>query len=117
MKLKKYFGISVAAILIAFGIFIVWAIQPFPRSFDSQLWISSKDPNIRLAMVDDLRKSYKLIGMTRQQIYQLLGKPPGSETASCAVWDMGTKPGLDDCTFTVNFDGNGKVISVSDDER
>jgi hypothetical protein len=117
MKLtKKQIAITVGAFVISAGAFLAWCAQPFSRPFDSHLWATCTDHSVRLAMVGDLEKRYKLVGMTKEQIYQLLGKPPGSDDKWGATWDMGTRPGLDDCTFSIDFDSNGKVVKVTDSE-
>lgn len=48
--------------------------------FISTVWISaSTNEPVRLRMVDDLLRRYKLIGMSREQIDNLLGVPPQTE--------------------------------------
>lgn len=114
---KKQIWVYAGALLLILGIFIDRFIYPFPRAFDSQLWTTCKDHSTRLSMVDDLQKKYKLIGMTRQQIFQLLGEPSNPKDRTGAIWDMGRTSGLDDCTFSVDFDKNERVVSVADEER
>ena len=56
-------------------------IQKLPRkiSFESQRWINARwdgsDNNIRYKMHKDLIKKYKLIGMAKNEIIELLGSP------------------------------------------
>jgi outer membrane protein assembly factor BamE (lipoprotein component of BamABCDE complex) len=50
------------------------------RHFDRALWRNSATPaSVRLRMADDLVNSQKLVGLTRQQVVELLGEPPKTE--------------------------------------
>lgn len=102
--------------LLAFCAFFLWVMPPIPRAFDSKEWATCKDHSVRISMVQDLQKKYKLVGMTREQVFKLLGKPEGSMTTSTATYDMGATAATDDNFFYVNFDGD-KVVSVEDYER
>lgn len=69
-------GHALLILLILFGPMIGDYSQRTP--FDSDRWkiaVNEQKP-VRLRMVDDLRRRHKLEGMSRQDIEQLLGKPP-----------------------------------------
>jgi hypothetical protein len=80
-------------------------MEPIPRSFDSELWqkCAPGERSVRVSMVDDLVAKYKLVGMTRKQIYDLLGEPEGGPDGDNATWDMGVTVGHDDNFFYVFF--------------
>ena len=42
----------------------------------SVVWLLNGDESVRLNMVDDLLRRYKLVGMSRTELEALLGKPP-----------------------------------------
>jgi hypothetical protein len=88
----KRFGrtLSLAGgLLTSFGLIIMSLMWPVlfddyshRREFDSQNWRNSSERNaepIKLRMVDDLLSRYRLVGMTRKQIDDLLGQPPHTE--------------------------------------
>jgi len=69
-------GHALLILLVLFGPIIGDYSQR--TSFDSDRWkaaINEQKP-VRLRMVDDLLRRYKLEGMSREDIEQLLGKPP-----------------------------------------
>ncbi len=119
MKLTKtrVGTIAIIALILAGGTY-VWIMLPFfPRPFDSNIWITCGDRSCRISMVKDLQQKYKIIGMPRQQLFKLLGKPDGSETGTNATWGMGTTPSTDDNYFAVDFGEDDRVKYVFQEER
>ena len=60
-----------------------------PWAFDSESW--KKSPNARLAMMGDLKRKHKLIGMHRKDLVDLLGKPDGVSFQLLTIWDVEEK--------------------------
>ena len=70
-KLINYFclGIFVLIVIFVLMLFLYWSDQ---HSFTQTKW--REDIEIRSLIVDDLLNDYELIGMTKQEIEDLLGK-------------------------------------------
>ncbi len=117
MKLtRKQIWITVGGLVLILGAALAMIMPPVSRQFDSHTWVTCTNHSLRIAMVRDLQKKYKLIGMTRQQLFEILGNPDGSNSAPSATWDMGTTVGTDDNYFIVYFDGD-KVTKVTNFEQ
>jgi hypothetical protein len=77
----------ISSYVVVFGALISGPLVSASRQeeFNSVAWIDVSGKNyrenpVRLAMVNDLKKRIKLVGMTHAQIFTLLGKPDsGSE--------------------------------------
>jgi len=67
-------------------------------------------------MVNDLTRSYQLVGMSRQQAFDLLGLPDGTRTGDIAAWNMGTTLSSDDNFFYLYFK-NDKVERFENFQR
>ena len=66
-------------------------------------------------MIDDLQKRYQLVGMTKSQVIQLLGKPDGSHEKNSIYYFLGPERGwlkIDGEILTITFDKNGRVIEA-----
>ena len=94
-------GIAILLVLIAFGSYAVYVklSEPRPIKFDSLQWKNVPQNSIedtRYRMHKDLIAKYKLIGMTREEIIELLG--PSSDLTSFKEWDfnyiLGPEPGI-----------------------
>lgn len=84
--------------------------------FDSDVWKNVKlyfSDSTRYEMYDDLINKYKLIGMTKEEIVELLG--PQSDPAYFKDWDLrywlGREPGIgiDSIWLVIKLENN-KVI-------
>lgn len=120
--------ISVVYIALSSFMFVSPTISDFAlrRHFDSEAWKdaawkTSVGPhsNVRLQMVDDLLKRYKLIGMTRVQLVELLGPPNPFESRQSDVsytYYLGPERGfisIDDEWLDIKFGGE-RVVSARD---
>jgi len=94
-------GIAIVLVLIAFGSYAVYVKlkEPRPIKFDSLQWKNvpqNSSVDTRYRMHKDLIAKYKLIGMTREEIIELLG--PSSDLTSFKEWDfnyiLGPDPGM-----------------------
>ena len=92
--------------------------QPHHK-FDSALW---KQAGVRVTMVNDLVHRYKIIGMSRVQIRELLGNPCpiessdklGSSSTSDSYGLTNPKCGNAPVTYlNINYDDMGEVISFA----
>lgn len=90
------------------------------KRFDSMEWKSWSDEtpsesnlfSTQLYMVDDLIDSHLLIGKTKAQVFDLLGK--NDSTIDTMYYSMGfSGHGIDVATLVVKFDDSGKVSKVS----
>lgn len=91
--LKRNFGRTIsygAGLIISYVVLIlcllfgpIVADYAQRQSFQPMLWKTAiqtdTDNPIKIRMVDDLLRRFKLIGMTQKQIDELLGKPPHTE--------------------------------------
>ena len=85
--------------------------------FDSAKWKAQQDStarnNPRAGMIGDLQQRVLQVGMTREQVVVLLGKPDTTE-GNRYVYDIGTSAfGVDYEFFVVEFDGEGKLLRHS----
>ncbi len=97
--LLSILGIVVLSLFIVFCIlYLSLPSLPSQIPFDSQKWKSaiSEKNNTRYRMHKDLIKNYKLIGKTKDEIFELLGSQ--NETLHLQDWDlcywMGPEPSL-----------------------
>ena len=63
-------------------------MQNLPRPFSSQRWKASADTEVRCGMVLDLRHRVGLVGRTRDDILQLLGKPDRARNGLPTVYAL-----------------------------
>lgn len=64
-------------------------------------------------MMNDLRNNYALVGKTRKQIINLLGKPD-TETNTSLYYFLGhSKTGINTGTLTLIFGKDDKVTKIS----
>lgn len=66
-------------IVIGIGMSLAVSLIPCEPIFVSGKWKKSLlvySDTVRLEMVDDLLRRYKLVGMSRMELEKLLGKPP-----------------------------------------
>lgn len=49
--------------------------DPPQRTFNATAWQTTEHQEERFAMLDDLKRQHKVIGMTAPQVYRLLGEP------------------------------------------
>ncbi len=84
------------------------------------VWQTTRDRQIRFAMLDDLRQRYLVIGKTRQEIDQLLGKPDqvieneeeaGDTGKGFIRYDMGAVGGDSETALEIHFE-HGRVDKI-----
>lgn len=89
-------------------------INEYNSKFDRDVWIEKE--NKRVYIVDDLLEKHQLVGKSKQEILQLLGKPTETESfmkTNQIVYYLGDERGLiriDSERLIVNFDEKDRVI-------
>lgn len=79
------------------------------KKFDSHVWKTAnlnKEENwsLRWNMMNDLRNRYKLVGITKKEIIDLLGKPDGSTKSEFRYYLGYSKTGINTGILTISFD-------------
>lgn len=85
--------------------------------FDFERWInwteSEAEWSLRWDMMNSLRNNHELIGKTKREVLQLIGKPE-SETNSDFRYYLGmSKRGINTGSLTIKFNENGIVTNFS----
>ncbi len=88
------------------------------EKFDSERWKYLNDTSedtwsLRWDMMNDLRNNYELVGKTRKQIIELLGKPDTDTNADVSYYLGYSKTGINTGTLTLYFDKEDKVVKIS----
>lgn len=110
-KVKRVVLIRYIFVLFIFPIFAFSACISAPRPFDSEQW-KAGNASIRGSMVDDTLSKKLLIGKTKAEISELLGKAEHSSkdwvgydvvtNSRCYFWN---------CRLEINFDPeSGRVV-------
>jgi SmpA / OmlA family len=94
-------------------------LDPFAgRSFDRKLWHEFNkidDPNNpRASMVASLQRRHLKLGMTRDQVVNLLGEPDMAKTPEMYEYNLGMWSGfrMDYDGLQIYFDKKGRLSSV-----
>lgn len=119
MRLLKIFGLVLGWIVGLYLLLILFLVAgPYVTdylsrtTFDSEKWknwkMSEDEMTLRWDMTHDLQEEYELVGMTEQQVIELLGIP-GSKSIREWTYDLGmARHGIDTGTLSLTFE-NGKV--------
>ena len=110
--------IIIFIVLIAIMSFrIVLSDGVFGKQFDAQKWKTAKmnsedESSMRWDMMNSLRDNYKLVGMSKKQIINLLGKPDERFTTENTFrYYLGySHSGIDEGSLIIEFE-NGVVKS------
>lgn len=114
--MKKLFVFLVMSIISLGGLYIRFEEQ---NDFSTNKWVEK--PLERVKIVDDLLTSYQLVGMTKQEIVELLGtdwEPTDlgnldSRSGNASAYNLGPEPGfisIDDAWLVIYFDKADRVI-------
>ena len=84
------------------------------EKFDSERWKtadlnSENNWSLRWDMMNSLRNNYDLMGMTKDEIIELLGKPESQSQTEFSYYLGMAKKGIDTGTLTIKFNEIGKV--------
>jgi len=108
--------VSIAIIVILCIILIKGRIAH--EKFDSRVWETAnlnKEENwsLRWDMINDLRNRYKLVGMTKMEIIDLLGNPYSSTKSEFHYYLGYSKTGINTGTLTISFDEKEFVTAIN----
>lgn len=114
MSKKFKYGILTIGIIILIGFVLKGKITH--ERFDSEKWInwteSEAEWSLRWDMMNSLRNTYELKGMSKKQILELLGEPT-SKTDNEFDYNLGySKRGISTGRLTIKFK-NDKVTDFS----
>ena len=103
----------VPAMALIAVVVIAWFLSSLNRGrqFDSALWQNHQ--HFRSGMVGDLLDRHQLVGMSRTEINELLGKPNGTDSNQddSYVYRTGTDGGIDDLWLEIDF-ADGIVTAI-----
>lgn len=103
---------------IIIGLLVCSCGQISHATFDSDKWKNSdlnaeENWDLRWKMMNDLRKNHTLLGMKKNDVIELLGKPD-SETNSAFNYYLGmTGRGINTGNLTLTFNGKATVEKVT----
>ena len=81
--------VALASLFAIFcGIAYIFPCQPPDENFEATCWRTCENHSSRYAMHRDLLHSVHIIGMTKEQLLELLG-PPDTADANRMSWNMG----------------------------
>lgn len=84
-----------------------------PKTFSAENW-SKTALSQRHFMVDDLQNSTNLVGMSADEVRELLGTPDYADTATCLSYTIAQS--MDDKTLDLTL-GNGVVTKVEEKDH
>lgn len=77
-KKKFYKSVCYSALIIILYILLLFLLQfgirNYFNTFTKEKWINENWHGFRYLMIEDLEKQYNLIGMNKEEIYQILGE-------------------------------------------
>lgn len=77
-KKKFYKSVLYGSLMIVIHLFILllltFGIRIHFKTFTTEKWTNKNWHSFRYLMIEDLEKRYSLVGMTKKEIYQILGK-------------------------------------------
>jgi len=101
--------VIIAVAFAAIAATVWWVSRPIP--FHAERW--KAEPQVRAAMIDDLIADRMLLGKTRAEIEEKLGKPQAPDTIRDGnyIYLISSDGALDDLWLEVQFE-NDRVIHV-----
>jgi tRNA(His) 5'-end guanylyltransferase len=114
---KIKYGILTIGIIILTLIGFALKGKMTHERFDSDRWKnwteSEAEWSLRWDMMNSLRKNYELRGMTKTQIFELLGEPESKTEKEFGYYLGYSKRGINTGRLTIKFDKNNTVIDYS----
>lgn len=83
--------ILIMSIFLPFFCILLLGINHYNSQFNTEKWLNK--PNDRVYMIGDFLEDYKLKGMTKGEIYSLLGKPENENDKELEYY-LGSEQGL-----------------------
>ena len=95
---------GVWAISLVLGLCAVWLSRDLP--FDAAAWQSKE--HLRPRMVQDLLDNHQLVGLHREEIHAMLGRPQGRDSIhnGTYIYWAGTDGVIDDLWLEIDFDND-----------
>jgi len=113
--MKSDFKIVLFSVLITIIIGFALKGRITHEKFSSDKWKnwteSEAEWSLRWDMMNSLRNNYELMGMTKEEIIELLGKPETRTKTEFKYYLGMAKKGIDTGTLTIKFDETEKVIN------
>ena len=118
---KKLVGKNKKFKILIYAIIIIFCVLVFRNiGYSAMLYLSEKPDEIYTEM-KEINDSGKLIGMSKEEVIKLLGKPMKSSTDNLYIYDAGTLTNYlffgerEFYDFFVRFDENDRVKSTEID--
>lgn len=113
--MKKYI-LPILVVLIALTVFLLKG-KITHEKFDSTLWKTANlnledNMTLRWDMLNDLRKKYKLVGMTKNEIIDLLGDPGDTASSEFRYYLGYSKTGINTGTLIITFNDKNIVKEI-----
>jgi hypothetical protein len=113
--MKKYI-LPILVVIIALTIFLLKG-KITHEKFDSAIWKTAnlnleENMTLRWDMMNDLRKKYKLVGMTKDEIIDLLGDPGDTASSEFRYYLGYSKTGINTGTLIITFNDNNIVTEI-----
>ena len=110
-KIKFYKSICYSTLIIILYIIILFiltfGIINYFKTFTKEKWINEDWHNFRYLMIEDLEKQYNLIGMNKEEIYQILGEEDRKSNEDDRTLYYSIKNGF--------FEGDYYIINLNDE--
>jgi hypothetical protein len=113
--MKKYI-LPILVVVIALIVFLLKG-KITHEKFDSILWKTAnlnheENMTLRWDMMNDLRKKYKLVGMNKNEIIDLLGDSGGKESSEFRYYLGYSKTGINTGTLIITFNDKNVVTEI-----
>lgn len=110
---------TILLIVVVTFLILAWFVlsQQHNEKFAADKWKSWRETEFTLSlrwdMVDDLQRNYSLVGMSKSQIFDLLG-PPSSVSGAELFYYLGlARKGINTGRLTITFGDDEAVSEVS----
>ena len=103
--------------LISFALFLFSCGKISHEKFDSNKWKTSnlndeENISLRWDMMNELRNNYQVIGKSKTEIINLLGKPDSEINNEISYFLGYSRRGINTGNLTLTFDKNNKVQKI-----
>lgn len=113
-KVRIYVLVSIVIIILSV-LFLRGKIVH--EKFDSHIWKTANlnsevNWSLRWDMINDLRNKHKLVGITKNEIINLLGTPESEFNSEFRYYLGYSKRGINTGTLIITFDNNNIVTGI-----
>ena len=114
-KKKFYKAIIYSAVSFVIYLLILFcirtAITTYMSNFTKEKWDNSSHCNLRYLMVDDFEKKYDVIGMNKEEVYELLGETRSHESNN-EICYLIREPFLFETYYCLEYDENNIIVNT-----